>query len=257
MIYSFNETTEQINLWLLVVNELMFIFLPSVFAVKLIKVDWKYIFRINLPSLKIILVSIGGIFFLEMFSDGIIALQEYVLPESWKFLYTQMLNDYIGTMSRLVGSNDVSLLLRSILIIAVVPAISEEFLFRGFLQTSLEYSTKIAYAIIISSILFAAMHFNPVFFIPLAVAGAYFGFASYLSASIILPVILHFVTNIISVINIYYSGVDGLAKDNISFLLSLVFVIGGIIGLVLTSAFLYRERIKTKSVPQEINSSDV
>ena len=257
LIYFFSESLEEINPWLLVINEIAFIFLPSILAVKFLRIDWQEIFRLNLPSMKIILVSVGGIFFLQMFSDGFVSLQEYLLPESWKFTYAQMLNDYIRTMSSLIGSNDLSLLLRGILIIAIVPAISEEFLFRGFLQTSLEYSTKILYAIIISSFLFAAMHFNPIFFIPLAVAGAYFGFASYFTSSIILPIILHFVTNTVSVFNIYFSGSEVITTDNTSLVLSLIFVVGGLAGLILTSTFLYRESLKTKSDLQEINSNDV
>lgn len=247
LIYVFGESAGELNSWLLVIDELIFLLLPSIIAAKFLNVNLKYIFRMNIPSLKMVIIGIAGVFFLEMFSDGIVSLQKFILPESWGYVYQRMLDEYLQKMSNIVGNGDFWLLLQSIFIIAIVPAISEEFLFRGFLQTTLEYNTKISYAIILSSVLFGAMHLNPIFFIPLAVAGAFFGIAAYTSSSIILPIILHFVTNTVSIINIFYSDSNGLTADKGSISLAIIFVTSGALGLALMAWYLFRERAKIKN----------
>ena len=72
-------------------------------------------------------------------------------------------------------------LLLVVIVVAVVPALSEEAMFSGFIQRSFELKYKKYLAAIITALFFSAYHFNPYGFIPLFILGAFFGFAAYKS----------------------------------------------------------------------------
>ncbi|HRN26766.1 MAG TPA: CPBP family glutamic-type intramembrane protease, partial [Ignavibacteriaceae bacterium] len=111
------------------------------------------------------------------------------------------------------ASNVIELLL-VITVVAVVPALSEESLFRGFIQRSFELKYKKYIAVIITALFFSAYHFNPYGFIPLFILGAYFGFASYKSKTLLIPMFLHFLNNFSAVILYYIIGDDELIKSD-------------------------------------------
>jgi membrane protease YdiL (CAAX protease family) len=83
--------------------------------------------------------------------------------------------------------------------IALVPAFCEEFLFRGFVQSSFEKRFNIFWSIVITAFIFALFHFNPFAFLPLFLLGAYFSYIVYLTDSIFNSVILHFLNNFFTI----------------------------------------------------------
>ena len=92
-------------------------------------------------------------------------------------------------------------LLFNLLVIAIIPAIGEEFLFRGCLQPILYRWTKnIHVAIWLTAILFSAIHVQFYGFIPRMMMGAAFGYMLFWGRSIWLPVTAHFLNNAAAVI---------------------------------------------------------
>ncbi len=79
--------------------------------------------------------------------------------------------------------------------IAVLAPIAEEILFRGLLQTSLGRYLPWWAAIIISAILFGAVHGQPEALLPLAMLGAGFGLIYHLTGSLRTCIILHVINN--------------------------------------------------------------
>lgn len=117
----------------------------------------------------------------------------------------------------------------NILCTAVVPAIGEEFLFRGAILGALKPYGE-GFAIVISSILFGLLHGN-LLQIPFAFAGGlFFGFLRVYSGTMLLPIILHGINNLFSVISsiiIYSMG------EQIAYLfLAIYFLIFGIAAVV-------------------------
>lgn len=83
-----------------------------------------------------------------------------------------------------------------LLIVAVVPAIGEELLFRGVLQKILVNSfTNYHVAIWLTAILFSALHMQFFGFLPRMLLGALFGYVFYWSGSLWLPILGHFINN--------------------------------------------------------------
>lgn len=93
----------------------------------------------------------------------------------------------------------------NLLIMAVVPALGEEFIFRGILQPLLKEWTKSKYAaVIISAFVFTAVHLQFYGFLPRFALGLYLGYLFFRSGSIWLPVFVHFLNNAISVIVAFF-----------------------------------------------------
>jgi len=105
-------------------------------------------------------------------------------------------------------------LLFALLIMAVLPAICEEILFRGVIQTNIVKRTgQIHLAVWLSAIFFSAIHFEILGFFSRILLGAVFGYSFVLTKSLWVPIILHFLNNAIIVI-FYFSYLNGLTDAN-------------------------------------------
>ena len=119
-----------------------------------------------------------------------------------------------------------------VLSIAVVPAVVEELVIRGFVMQPLrKYGDK--FAIIVSAVLFACMHGNMVQIPYTVVGGLLLGYLAVTTGSLWPSVILHFVNNLYSVIII---AVDDNFSENASLIATILmlvaFVVTGVIGVV-------------------------
>jgi membrane protease YdiL (CAAX protease family) len=93
----------------------------------------------------------------------------------------------------------------AILVIAVLPAIGEEIVFRGLIQNELYRGTKnIHVSIWVAAILFSAIHMQFFGFVPRLLLGALFGYLYYWSGNLTLAMLAHFVNNGISVVAMYF-----------------------------------------------------
>jgi membrane protease YdiL (CAAX protease family) len=91
---------------------------------------------------------------------------------------------------------DFGAFLFNLFMIAVLPAIGEEFMFRGLLQRLFkEWLGNVHVAIFLSAFLFSAMHFQFYGFFPRMILGIIFGYMFYWSGSLWVPVCAHFINN--------------------------------------------------------------
>ena len=92
--------------------------------------------------------------------------------------------------------NGIGSFLFILLIIAIVPAIGEELLFRGVLQKIMvDWIKNYHIAIWVTAILFSALHMQFYGFLPRMLLGALFGYVFYWSGSLWLPILGHFINN--------------------------------------------------------------
>lgn len=92
----------------------------------------------------------------------------------------------------------------ALVVIAVLPAIGEEIVFRGLIQNELHQATKnIHISIWFAAILFSTIHFQFFGFVPRLLLGALFGYLYYWSGSLLLAILAHFVNNGVSVVALY------------------------------------------------------
>lgn len=96
-------------------------------------------------------------------------------------------------------------LMLNILIIAIIPAIGEEFLFRGVLQRIFSNWTRNPHlGIIIAGFIFSAIHVEFYGFFPRWILGMMFGYFLLWSGSIWVPIIAHFINNALAVVTFYF-----------------------------------------------------
>jgi len=96
-------------------------------------------------------------------------------------------------------------LLLNIFLIAIIPALSEEFFFRATLQRIISDAKGVILAIWVAAFIFSAIHMQFYGFVPRLLLGAFFGYLLVWSGSIWLPVIAHFVNNALAVVFHYLS----------------------------------------------------
>ena len=114
-----------------------------------------------------------------------------------------------GLIDLLISSDTFWLMMLNLLVLAVIPSIGEELIFRGVFQ-------KIGYklfksanlAIWVTAFVFSAIHFQFFGFIPRFILGLVFGYLFWWSGTLWLPVIAHFVNNAVPVIGAYIQGWD-------------------------------------------------
>jgi membrane protease YdiL (CAAX protease family) len=92
----------------------------------------------------------------------------------------------------------------NLFMVAFLPAIGEELLFRGVVQKIFTQMTRSHHwGIWISAILFSAMHMQFFGFVPRMLLGALFGYLLFWSGSMWLPMLGHFVNNAVGVIAMF------------------------------------------------------
>ena len=93
----------------------------------------------------------------------------------------------------------------NLVVVAVIPAIGEEFLFRGCLQGILVRWLKNPHAgIWLAAIVFSAIHLQFYGFLPRMLLGALFGYLLWWGKNIWLPVLAHFINNATATISAFY-----------------------------------------------------
>jgi membrane protease YdiL (CAAX protease family) len=121
--------------------------------------------------------------------------------ESWAHEYEDRAEELTKFMTQF--SSDTEFLV-AFVVIAILPAIGEEFVFRGMLQSQLFNATRnIHIAIWTSAILFSAFHLQFFGFVPRMLLGALFGYLYYWSGNLWMPMFAHFVNNGFSVVALY------------------------------------------------------
>jgi len=100
-------------------------------------------------------------------------------------------------------------LMLGILVVALLPAIGEELVFRGMIQQELWRGTRnIHVAIWVSATVFSAIHMQFYGFIPRLCLGALFGYLYYWSGNLLIPMFSHFFNNAFAVVMVYLNHLD-------------------------------------------------
>lgn len=204
-------------------GQILFILLPALLFSKWIYVDVGKIIRIRKPEWKELGLFTIGIVILTPLLQSYLYIQNYFLEIFAKnFAFVNSIKTFFDTLNEMVektygnllSASNIFELLLVILVVSVVPAISEEAMFRGFVQRSFELKLKPYLAILLTALFFSAYHFNPYGFIPLLILGTYFGYTAYKSRSLVIPVFLHFLNNFSAVMLYYIIGNDELIKSD-------------------------------------------
>jgi membrane protease YdiL (CAAX protease family) len=129
------------------------------------------------------------------------------LPESLKWLefWMKSMEEKAREMTQVLTTfSSLGRLLVAFLVIAVLPGIAEELVFRGLLQNKLLSLTRNPHvAIWVSATVFSAIHFQFYGFLPRMLLGAVFGYLYFWSGNLWLPMLAHFVNNAFTLLMVY------------------------------------------------------
>ncbi len=99
----------------------------------------------------------------------------------------------------------------SFFIVAIMPAICEEMLFRGFIFSSFK-RLKPVWAVLLCGLLFGVFHLDPLRTLPTALLGIGFGYMLIKTDNLIYPVLFHFINNALSTIASFSQPANELAQ---------------------------------------------
>ncbi len=121
--------------------------------------------------------------------------------ETWAREKEEMATKLTETLTQF---KSVGQMLIALLVIAILPGIGEELVFRGLIQRELWRSTQnIHVAIWTSAFLFSAIHLQFFGFFPRLFLGALFGYLYYWSNNLLVPMFAHFFNNGFAVVTVY------------------------------------------------------
>ncbi len=163
----------------------------------------------GLPGIGIFLLILMLMFAIVPFINYVALLNEKLsLPARWSGVMEKInRNDQSqwDLMKAFLDTDRFGGFLFNLFMIALVPAIGEEFFFRGVLQRILaEWFRNNHVAIWATAFVFSLMHYQFMGFIPRIVLGALFGYLFIWTGSIWAPVIAHFLNNGAAVVQYYF-----------------------------------------------------
>lgn len=125
------------------------------------------------------------------------------------------MEDQAGELTTALTSQEhIGYLLVNLFIIAVIPAIGEEMIFRGILLRVLESWTGRKHAAVwISAALFSGMHMQFYGFLPRLMLGALLGYLFVWTRSLWVPIAAHFANNAIALIAMYLIATGGIPAE--------------------------------------------
>jgi len=177
----------------LIQTQLLIITLPVLLLLKLVKSNWKDTLRFNntkaVNYILLIFISLPATILVALIGQLINIL--YPIPA-----------DYLQRMIELLKMPDLKIW-QVFGVIAVMPGICEEIMFRGFLFRFFEKQGKWI-AIIISAILFSVFHLDPYRLIPVFFLGVLLAWIMYKSNSIYLSILAHMLNNGLALVFVHF-----------------------------------------------------
>ena len=136
--------------------------------------------------------------------------QQIPLP----YWVSEMEDSADGFLALLLSMPSIKDMLFNLLVIAVIPALGEELVFRGMLQKRLSEVTKKPWIPIwVAAFLFSAFHLQFAGFLPRLILGASLGYLFYWTNNLWVPILAHLFINGIQVIITFINGEKELSND--------------------------------------------
>lgn len=189
-----------------VISVLVGLFLPAVFTAFLLNrkpyrlLGFTQGIKIKQAGLVILIM------FVAVFVTGTAGYlnQKIPVPENWRIIFQKLEDTYAQQVEIMASFKNAGDYLLALVIIAILPALCEETLFRGGLQNFLYRSTTHAWlSIVIVSILFSVVHFSYYGFLPRMFLGIVLGLIFYYTGSLWLCILAHFFNNALAITQLY------------------------------------------------------
>lgn len=213
------SSIEVIKLLQLFISTGMFI-VPALFFARLETKNWTAYLKFKKFPFTLIIIAV----FIMISSGPMLELsaglnKSMKLPDFLKGLEQWMLSKELQMAEitkQMLRMNSIGVLLFNIFMLAIIPAIGEELIFRGCLQKIFaKWSGNKHIAVWVTAIVFSAIHVQFYGFLPRMLLGALFGYLLIWSGTIWIPILGHFVNNAVAVVTAYVYQQKGISLDKL------------------------------------------
>lgn len=127
----------------------------------------------------------------------------------------QMEESALAMTEKFLNTSSFGMMIVNLFVMALLPAVCEEMMFRGWLQRVLSNRLNYHVAIWVSAFIFSAIHFQFYGFVPRMIIGAALGYLYCYTGSLWAPIIAHFTNNAAAVITAFlaYNGYTSINFD--------------------------------------------
>jgi membrane protease YdiL (CAAX protease family) len=178
----------------------------------------------------------------------------FVFPESLKFFESiakLAQNEYDKFIAQLLTITNPIMLSIVFVMVAVMPAIGEELLFRGVLQKGFEQAFKNKWmAIFISGTIFGIIHFEFYNFFALCFMGFVLGYIYAITKNIYITMLLHFINNGTAIVSMYLYKKNMISMNPEDIVPMYVMLIAGVVLVIsLVGLWKYSEQKEIANAP--------
>ena len=234
------EEPTNLNLTRIIItfSQFMFRLVPVIVLSMMQGNVFKVTFRLKKPDILVFILSVLGILVVQPFLQVYLYLQNkliFSIPFGTEILKSvkELFDSLEALTLKLVASNSVPEFIFVVFVIAITPAICEEFLFRGLILKNFERFATPVRAIVFTGLIFALFHFHPFNIIPLAILGIYLTFITFYSGSLYTAIFVHFINNFFSAAAVYIFGKEQIDDPDMGGPELAQFILLGVLSLVM------------------------
>lgn len=181
------------------ITELIVLAMGIISAI-VVKADLKEVFPIKMPAIR----QLFGTLIMWMATYLVVTLVTLIIG----YFFPESLNQVSTGLNEVITSTP---MLISFFIVAIMPAICEEVLTRGFIQASFHNFKSKWSIIILVGIIFGIFHLDFVRFFPTAILGGTMAYIMFETKNLVLPMFLHFINNGLSTLVTFLAPVEDMA----------------------------------------------
>jgi membrane protease YdiL (CAAX protease family) len=204
-----NEQNVTLVRWSTLLSQIFCILIPALIFGQLRFGRIRDALQLRVPRVREIIATVVAVFALQQVLQAYMMLQHAIpLPEQIQEIVDLIEDLFEKTYRTLVTAHSPLEFLFVVITVALVPALAEETLFRGVVQRSIGQATGGLRAAVISGIIFAAYHLNPLSIVPLVALGVFFGYIVYRSGNLTLAIFAHFFNNFLACTAVFFRMED-------------------------------------------------
>lgn len=187
--------------------EMLFFFGGSLLTAKLLKLDLQEVFPVKKPKITSVFGSLLMWFGAYQCMTAISLVLAALFPQAYYTTGTSM-NSFVTALP----------FFGSVIVVALIPAVSEEMLHRGILQYTLQPLGRKWMILFLMGVYFGVFHLSFIRFLPMMFLGMVIAWIRQETGSMVYPMIFHFVNNFYALAVTFLSGLisTGTAAQNIS-----------------------------------------
>lgn len=188
-----------------IINQIAMFGLPALlFAFLFYRNGWRFFQFHKIPALSQLVMGIFFLLSIFPLAQTLLELNKLLPLPAWATSMERNLDDLIKGLLVMESPTE---FLFSLLTIAILPAICEELMFRGVVQQQITtFTARPVLSIVLTAIIFSAVHGQFEGFLPRLLLGASLGALYYWSKTLWIPILAHAFNNGMQIVFVYVSA---------------------------------------------------